>query len=411
MQQPVLTLYLFFAGIFDLIVYSFRYCTSHPIFVYFLLPAVALWLVLEYVPGPLTEWINGVEFFVEFVVWWVGLGILSSVGLGSGLQSGVLFLYPHIIKVFFAAQTCKTLDFESASDIWFRAPPSLFKCPAATYESTPVTFWGMWMKIIPMCFLQAAGTALGEIPPYWMSRAARLAAIDAGLSSAQDMPEELEGNSSFSIINRGKAWLIRFLRQHGFYGVLLMASYPNIAFDLCGICCGHFLMPFWSFLGATFLGKAIIRNGYQSIIYVTLCRYDLRLLILYPSSLTRLLSPLQPQVFGDAHQSAAIPRAGWLEHRSADPRGAGRDPIQLREHEQRQSSQKKILVRRAKDTRRGVFFLLADTHGGAPPRLRALAHLSGGAAPPARPRFRGQQAGAQSPSSQRQVGHHVTQIR
>jgi len=272
LQQPLRCISLLVRGVAAGGLYSIKYCASHPVFLYLVLPALCLWYVLEQVPGPLTDKINQLEFYVEFVVWWVGLGILSSVGLGSGLQSGVLFLYPHIIKVFFAAQTCKTLDFESATDIWFRKSPQLFKCRPTSFESTPVSFWGMWMKIIPMCFLQAAGTALGEIPPYWMTRAARLAAIEAGTSSALDIPEELEGNSSFALINRGKAWLIRFLREHGFLGVLLMASYPNIAFDLCGICCGHFLMPFWSFLGATFIGKAIIRNGYQSVIYVALCR-------------------------------------------------------------------------------------------------------------------------------------------
>ena len=272
-QQPVRCVRLLFAGLFAFVVYSVQYCASHPVFIYLLMPAVALWFVLEQIPGPFTEWINRVEFFIEFVAWWVGLGILSSVGLGSGLQSGVLFLYPHIIKVFFAAQSCKSLDFESASDIWFRHGPQLFKCQSPpAFESTPVTFWGMWLKIQPMCFLQAAGTALGEIPPDWMTRAARLAAIEAGTSSSLGIPEELEGTSSFALINRGKAWLVGFLRTHGFLGVLFMASYPNIAFDLCGICCGHFLMPFWSFLAATFIGKAIIRNGYQSVIYVALCR-------------------------------------------------------------------------------------------------------------------------------------------
>jgi hypothetical protein len=46
------------------------------------------------------------------------------------------------------------------------------------------------------------------------TRAARLAAIEAGTSTALDIPEELEGNSSFALINRGKAWLIRFLQEH-----------------------------------------------------------------------------------------------------------------------------------------------------------------------------------------------------
>jgi len=93
-----------------------------------------------------------------------------------------------------------------------------------------------------------------------------------GTSNSDDMPEELSTTSRYNIINRAKTYMVWFLRTHGFYGVLIMASYPNIAFDLCGIACGHFLMPFWTFFGATFLGKAVVRNGYQSIIYVMLCR-------------------------------------------------------------------------------------------------------------------------------------------
>ena len=217
--------------------------------------------------------INRVEFFVEFIVWWVGLGILSSIGLGSGLQSGVLFMFPHVIRVCLAAQACKTVDFEANSNMWFKKTATQFKCPddVVGLTSTPATFFNIWLKIIPVCFLQSAGTAIGEIPPYWMTRSARLAAIQAGGNNATEIPEELDSNSQFSWINRGKTWMINFLRTHGFYGVLIMASYPNIAFDLCGICCGHFLLPFWSFFGATFLGKAFIRNGYQSVLYVVLC--------------------------------------------------------------------------------------------------------------------------------------------
>jgi membrane protein YqaA with SNARE-associated domain/predicted secreted protein len=248
------------------------YLLSHPLFLFAVLPLGLLWYILEFIPGPYTAMIDKIEFCVEFFVWWVGLGILSSIGLGSGLQSGVLFLFPHIIKTCLAAQTCKTLDFDSFSNMWFRSPESLFQCPELTYESTPVTFFGLWKKVAVVCFLQASGTAIGEIPPYWVTRAARLAAISAGTSQSDEVPEELETNSRYSWLNKAKTWMIRFLRHHGFYGVLLMASYPNLAFDLCGICCGHYLMPFWTFFGATFVGKAVIRNGYQSIIYVTLCR-------------------------------------------------------------------------------------------------------------------------------------------
>ena len=44
-------------------------------------------------------------------------------------------------------------------------------------------------------------------------------------------------------------------------GILILAAWPNAAFDLCGICCGHFLMPCWDFFGATFIGKAFLKVG------------------------------------------------------------------------------------------------------------------------------------------------------
>ena len=47
--------------------------------------------------------------------------------------------------------------------------------------------------------------------------------------------------------------------RHGFWGIFLLAAWPNALFDLCGICCGHFLMPFWQFFGATLMGKAFVK--------------------------------------------------------------------------------------------------------------------------------------------------------
>ena len=35
----------------------------------------------------------------SYVIWWVGLGVLSSIGLGTGMHSGLLFLFPHMLKV------------------------------------------------------------------------------------------------------------------------------------------------------------------------------------------------------------------------------------------------------------------------------------------------------------------------
>ena len=38
---------------------------------------------------------------------------------------------------------------------------------------------------------------------------------------------------------------------------------PNPLFDLAGITCGHFLIPFWTFFGATLIGKAVIKMHIQ----------------------------------------------------------------------------------------------------------------------------------------------------
>ena len=52
--------------------------------------------------------VSEADAWVQYVVWWVGLGVLSSVGLGAGMHSGLLFLFPHMLKV------CNILTKQSA---------------------------------------------------------------------------------------------------------------------------------------------------------------------------------------------------------------------------------------------------------------------------------------------------------
>lgn len=44
-------------------------------------------------------------------LYWLGLGVLSSVGLGTGLHTFLLYLGPHIASVTLAAYECGTLNF------------------------------------------------------------------------------------------------------------------------------------------------------------------------------------------------------------------------------------------------------------------------------------------------------------
>ena len=49
--------------------------------------------------GPHQETLSTWEAYLVWCAWWVGLGVLSSVGLGTGLHTFLLYLGPHIASV------------------------------------------------------------------------------------------------------------------------------------------------------------------------------------------------------------------------------------------------------------------------------------------------------------------------
>ena len=81
---------------------------------YILAPAFVVYLIGSLIPGVHTPFFSAITFAGEFIIWWVGLGILSSVGLGTGMHSGILFLFPHIMKVCLAAEECGSMRFRYA---------------------------------------------------------------------------------------------------------------------------------------------------------------------------------------------------------------------------------------------------------------------------------------------------------
>jgi uncharacterized membrane protein YdjX (TVP38/TMEM64 family) len=64
------------------------------------------------------------------------------------------------------------------------------------------------------------------------------------------------------------------MEKYGFGTILACASIPNPLFDLAGITCGHFKIPFRTFFTATFIGKAIIKVHIQMIFVVSLFRKE-----------------------------------------------------------------------------------------------------------------------------------------
>lgn len=62
------------------------------------------------------------------------------------------------------------------------------------------------------------GTTIGELPPYFVSRAASIAG-----SRDEELNEILEG-SAVGIVGKLKQTLFRFVKRHAFITVLLAAS-------------------------------------------------------------------------------------------------------------------------------------------------------------------------------------------
>lgn len=69
----------------------------------------------------------------------------------------------------------------------------------------------------------------GEVPPYWVSRAA------ARAGQVDEDYEAMMAPGPPGPLTRMRDWMVAFLQRHGFLGVLLMASWPNMAFDMCGM--------------------------------------------------------------------------------------------------------------------------------------------------------------------------------
>jgi len=231
---------------------------------------VLIMLVLVHnLPGSHQSLMLDVEKYLLWCGWWVGLGILSSVGLGTGLHTFLLYLGPHIAAVTMAAYECGTTDFPSPPY------PSQVVCPTERegeegYARTVITVWAILSKVRVEAFCWGAGTAIGELPPYFMARAARLSGSEPGEDSEEflELQEKLKNPENMTRFDRMKYSVQQLVEKVGFFGILACASIPNPLFDLAGITCGHFLIPFWTFFGATLIGKAIIKMHIQKIFVI-----------------------------------------------------------------------------------------------------------------------------------------------
>uniref|UniRef100_A0A3Q1ALS2 Vacuole membrane protein 1 n=1 Tax=Amphiprion ocellaris TaxID=80972 RepID=A0A3Q1ALS2_AMPOC len=173
---------------------------------------------------------------------------------------------PHIASVTLAAYECGSVDFPEPPY------PDQIVCPQ--HEGS-ISLWTIISKVRLEACMWGAGTAIGELPPYFMARAARLSGAepdDEDYQKFEEMLDQTESAQDFA--SRAKVAVQKLIQKVGFLGILACASIPNPLFDLAGITCGHFLVPFWTFFGATLIGKAVIKMHIQKLfVIITFSRH------------------------------------------------------------------------------------------------------------------------------------------
>lgn len=213
----------------------------------------------------------------SFMLYWLVLGILSSVGLGAGLHTFVLYLGPHIIRVTSTAATCGSANFSAQIEQYLSWIPEYtadaFTCPPDADPDSDVAIMDIVAKVAPACFFWGLGTAIGELPPYFVARAARWSSgeeADEELAAVLASETSATAGEHLGAVERAKLSVFRAVHKYGFFAILLAASIPNPLFDVAGLTCGHIGISFWTFFLATAVGKACIKAMLQAVFYVVL---------------------------------------------------------------------------------------------------------------------------------------------
>ncbi|CAH0595072.1 unnamed protein product [Chrysodeixis includens] len=251
-RRPLTTLEYFFRELIILISTGLQRLLAYKLLALAIFIGILGTITTYYISGPHQPFVQSAVLTLAWWGWWVVLGVCSSVGLGTGLHTFLLYLGPHIARVTLAAYECGALNFPEPPY------PNDIICPAEIDPNNTVSIWNIMSKVRIESMMWGIGTALGELPPYFMARAARLSG--GGVA-------ELAANDD-SKTGRAKIMVQKLVQKVGFAGILACASVPNPLFDLAGLTCGHFLVPFWTFFGATVLGKAVIKMHIQKMFVI-----------------------------------------------------------------------------------------------------------------------------------------------
>lgn len=98
LSSPVRTCATFCASLAQASWRGLAWLSQHRLVWGWTLPLAVLYALLRWFDIA-TLLLDETEAWLQYAIWWISLGILSSIGLGTGMHSGILFLFPHILKV------------------------------------------------------------------------------------------------------------------------------------------------------------------------------------------------------------------------------------------------------------------------------------------------------------------------
>lgn len=215
LKNPITTLSTLALIIGEKSAQSIKYLVTHKLIMILLFTYIGL----VYFPNPFTQNILHFNLIAWRCGYWVLLGIASSIGLGTGLHTFVLYLGPFIAKVTLAANECSYFPVMNPNRWEF---VDFLPCTSQSTEDNFVSFWEVLFSVQIEAFMWGLGTAIGELPPYFMARGA----AQSGKSNEElEEIEEAEKNvKDLKLIDRAKIFIYEHLKNHGFLTVLLCAS-------------------------------------------------------------------------------------------------------------------------------------------------------------------------------------------
>lgn len=175
------------------------------------------------------------SLYLRIFAYWLTLGIISSIGFGTGVHTGILYLFPHVIN-------------------------------NREYGWNNIFIGIIW----------GSGSSLGEIPPFLVAREYRKLAQHTPTSTEVNIQHSPHGTTAVTlpielskptgISEKYVRYVVDFVRKYGFWTILISASYPNMFFDVLGLICGYYGFSLWEFFFPTFIGKALIKAPLQVIV-------------------------------------------------------------------------------------------------------------------------------------------------